>query len=60
MEPTEAKITHVYTFPNGMVIVFDQFGKQMPEYQGRVEEVIPKIIEAGFPIDQIREGVWRR
>lgn len=39
----ELKITNVYAFTNGMVIVFDQYGKQMPEYQGRYEEVIDKI-----------------
>jgi len=42
------KITTVYSFPNGQTMVFDQFGKQMPEFQGRTEEVMPKIREAGF------------
>lgn len=32
-------LTNVYVFPNGMVAVLDQFGKQMPQYQGRKEEV---------------------
>lgn len=42
------KITNVYSFTNGMTMVFDQFGQQMPDYQGRTEEVVPKIRAAGF------------
>ncbi len=37
------KIKNVYVFGNGMVMVFDQFGQQMPEYQGRDEDVRAKI-----------------
>lgn len=40
---TERQITNVYLFQNGMVMTFDQFGEQMPDYQGRAEEVMPKI-----------------
>ncbi len=36
-------ITHVYLWSNGMVMVFDQFGQQMPEYQGCYEDVVDKI-----------------
>ena len=36
-------ITNVYLWQNGMVMVFDQFGEQMAEYQGPVEEVKDKI-----------------
>jgi hypothetical protein len=50
------KITHVYTFPNGMCMVFDQHGKQMPDYQGRTEEMLPKIRE-NFN-GKITEAVW--
>jgi hypothetical protein len=39
----ERKITDVYIWQNGMVMTFDQFGEQMPEYQGRREEVLDKI-----------------
>jgi hypothetical protein len=47
------KITNVYKFANGMVIVFDQHGQQMPEYQGRYEDVIDKIRAAyDGPIDE--------
>lgn len=37
------EITTVYHFGNGMVMVMDQFGEQMPEYQGRYEDVIDKL-----------------
>ena len=39
----EPRITKVYVFGNGMVMVFDQNGQQMPDYQGRVEQVRDKI-----------------
>lgn len=43
------KITKVYFWTNGMVTVFDQFGEQMPDYQGRREEVIEKIFRDAPP-----------
>jgi hypothetical protein len=36
-------ISKVYVFANGMVMVFDMRGEQIPEYQGRHEDVIGKI-----------------
>lgn len=51
------KITTVYSFTNGMTMVFDQFGKQMPEYQGKTEEVLPKIKASGFE-GQAEEVSW--
>jgi len=39
----QPKITHVYHWQNDLVMVFDQFGGQMPEYQGPFEEVEAKI-----------------
>jgi hypothetical protein len=47
-EPT---ITNVYSFTNGMTAVFDQHGQQMPEFQGRTEDVMPKIRAAGYTPD---------
>jgi hypothetical protein len=38
-------ISHVYIWQNGLVMVFDQFGEQMPEYQGEEAEMLPKIRE---------------
>lgn len=39
----ESQITKVYAFGNGMCMVFDQYGQQMPEYQGKTEEMRGKI-----------------
>lgn len=44
-------ITHVYRWQNGMVMVFDQFGEQMPEYQGLYEDVVEKI-------NAVYDGIW--
>jgi hypothetical protein len=52
------KITNVYSFPNGMTMVFDQFGNQMPDYQGKTEEVMPKIKAAGFT-GAPTQATWR-
>jgi len=38
------EILAVYTWSNGMVMAFDRDGEQMPEYQGRMGEVLPRII----------------
>lgn len=46
------RISNVWLFPNRMVVVLDQFGHQMPEYQGRVEDVREKI-------NAVFSGVWR-
>ena len=51
-------ITNVYSFANGMTMTFDQYGKQMPDYQGPTEEVVPKIRAAGFK-GEIPYGVWQ-
>jgi hypothetical protein len=45
---SELKIKNVYSFSNGMTMVFDQYGQQMPEFQGRTEDMMPKIRAAGF------------
>jgi hypothetical protein len=42
------RITAVYNWANGQTMVFDQFGNQMPEFQGPTEEVMPKIRAAGW------------
>lgn len=38
------KIAAVYHFANGRVLVLDAEGKQMPEFMGRYDDVIEKII----------------
>lgn len=50
---TDRIAVNVYPFTNnGMVIVFDQFGEQMPAYQGVVEEY-GQAIRRDFP-----NAVW--
>jgi hypothetical protein len=44
-------ITNVYEFGNGMCMVYDQYGKQMPDFQGLTYECLPKIRAAGFTGD---------
>jgi len=36
-------IAYVFVFRNGMVAVLDQNNEQMPAFQGRKDEVMPKI-----------------
>lgn len=47
----EPVITHVYAFTNGQIMVFDQYGKQMPAYQGETKVMLRKIRAAGFKGD---------
>lgn len=54
----EPKITTVYTFVNGMTATFDQYGKQMPDFQGLTSECVPKIRASGFTGD-IPYGEYR-
>lgn len=37
------RITNIFVFNNGMTAVTDQFGEQMPDYQGKYEDVKDKI-----------------
>lgn len=39
----QPRIKTVFQFGNGMVAVTDQYGEQMPDYQGTLEEVRDKI-----------------
>jgi len=34
VEMSDERIIHVYRFTNGMVVVFDRDGEQIPRYQG--------------------------
>lgn len=44
-------IKDVILWQNGMVMVFDEKGQQIPEYQGRVEDVKESI-------DKVFKGRW--
>ena len=53
---TDRILTTAYRFANGNVMAFDQFGQQMPEYQGHdAVELITK----DYPHVIIQRGVWR-
>lgn len=49
---------HVYFWQNGMVMTFDQYGQQMPEFQGTAEEVGDKVRAAARPETVIEGGNW--
>lgn len=53
------KVTHAVVWTNGMVMAFDAAGQQVPEYQGRKEEVLEKI-KIDFPDADIKNGDWNR
>lgn len=42
-------IKNVIKAQNGMVLVFDNRGEQIPEYQGQYEEVKPRILKDAPP-----------
>lgn len=53
------QILHIYHWGNGMVMVFDQHGCQMPKYQGIYNEVRNLIIE-NAPRDAIMySAIWK-
>ena len=43
MDRKAPRPVRAYSFPNGMLMVFDQHGDQMQEYQGRTEMILPKL-----------------
>lgn len=45
------RVTEVILWQNGMVMVFDQFGDQMPDYQGKVDDVRDNI-------NRVFSGKW--
>jgi hypothetical protein len=49
-------IKSVTIWQNGLTMVFDQFGEQMPEYQGEAEEMIPLIRSVYRGV--IHKGIW--
>ena len=42
-------INTVMKSEKGMVLVFDEYGEQMPEYQGQYEEVMERILREAPP-----------
>lgn len=52
MKPVKA-----YLWDNGMLMVFDEQGEQVPEYQGRGNEKIPQLMK-DFPDCNLVGGTW--
>lgn len=53
-------INEVIKFGNDMVMVFDENGEQMPEYQGRYDEVRAKILARAPKEAKFFHGDWPR
>ncbi len=51
-------IQQVIRFGNDMVIIFDEKGEQMPEYQGRYEDVRVKILARAPRSAKFFHGDW--
>lgn len=54
------RIASVILWGNGMVMVFDQRGEQMPDYQGRLPNVRDAILRDATPETVFEHGVWRQ
>ena len=55
---SKAKVVAAYVFDNGLVMAFDDSGKQVEAYQGRKADVLRRI-QADYPKAQIYYGSWR-
>lgn len=51
-------IKNVIKFSNGIVVVFDEKGEQMPKYQGRYEQVKAKILAHAPKSAEFFHGAW--
>ncbi len=51
-------IKSVYKWQDGMVMVFDKKGEQIPEYQGEYQEVKGKILKDAPPDAVFIHGFW--
>ena len=52
-------ISHVIKFQNGIVLVFDDTGEQMPQYQGMYEQVKAKILAHAPKSATFFHGTWK-
>jgi len=53
-------IDRVILWSNGTVMVFDEHGKQLPEYQGRRKEAIQKLMDADISDTTFQIGSWNQ
>jgi len=51
-------IKSVYKWQDGMVMVFDKKGEQIPEYQGQYENVKESILKDAPPDTVFSHGFW--
>jgi len=51
-------IDRIILWSNGNVMVFDEHGKQMPEYQGRRKEAAEKLADADLSQTSFQIGSW--
>ena len=55
-EGPDNRIAAAYLLPNGMVMVFDEGGQALSEYQGSLEEVEPRLRSVSSV--SIQEATW--
>ena len=53
-------IKTVIWWSNNAVMVCDEKGEQIPEYQGRYEDVKDKILKDSSPATEFSTGVWKK
>lgn len=53
-------INKVIFWSNGMVMVFDENGQQLPDYQGKTGENLSKILKDAPPSCKFQEGNWNQ
>ncbi len=51
-------IKSVYKWQDGIVMVFDKKGEQIPEYQGQYEDVKESILKDAPPDAVFSHGFW--
>lgn len=52
-------IRTVYLWANGMLMVFDDNGEQMPQYQGPMRSYLGPVLRDATPETEWRIGSWR-
>lgn len=52
-------IKTVYIWQNDMTMVFDERGKQLPDYQGYLKEVYAAIVRDATPQTGFIVGTWK-
>jgi hypothetical protein len=52
-------IASVILWSNGTVAVFDKDGRQLPDYQGRLDAVLEKVLADAPPGTRFFVGDWR-